>query len=580
MEVILTTEFMYSIASLSKTESKRTNDTVKSIADSNIGGGLRFHKIEHPSDRIFSYSVNRDIRIIAYIDGTRKLFLYVGHHDEAYNWIARRKLAPLSDGRIKLIVINEEYEDDENALLKELRHRKELTKELRDKLKEIESDDDAIEFILGQPEELQDELFEFISSHSKTHSIVPDHFFKVFTDDEELKKALEYPLEQWRVFLHPSQIEIIKKDISQSVFINGAPGTGKTVCLIHRIKHLETQIGDDECLILTTFKDGLKDYLFGMLRIIGYDPKKTFIDDITTLKIHEGKIKPDAKINGLFHIDNNELFYYHSGKKLKVRHLLFDEYQDFKKSQINEIKRLIQIVPFTLSFDYLQTIYRNHRNIVEDLEINKKIDLVRLDYSYRINSKILQKLKHVVRVIKVLSTQSFKFDDLGLQRFEEELIDKTHAAIDGPPIISEGYDTQSQLETKLTKEYTLLKKTYSTDEIVITAFFNDLYMSLAEEESFHIQDFPKAIRSSYKFIPTLKGKEYKVGMVILDDTICEMLNINKGVFDGTLNTGFKGGGYNYRLNLNLLFVALSRFRDYLKVFYPNKYEIIIKPIIG
>lgn len=580
MQFEVTTDLLSSISALSKIDQKRTNETLCSIAKQNTSNGLRLHKIEHPSNHIFSYSVSRDLRIIAYIDNRKVALLFVGHHDEAYNWIARRKFISLNDGTFKIIVTNEEFIDADNALINELRKTKTIEKEVLEKLKGIENDDNAIEFILDQPQEIQEELLEFIASKSRTHSLIPDHFIKVINDDRELEKALEYPLELWRIFLHPKQKQIIEKDINQSVYITGAPGTGKTICLIHRIKQFESNLKDNECLILTTFKQGLKDYLIKMLKIIGYDETKTFIDDISQLKVHEGYIKSEAKFDGLFQIDKNEVYYYHNGKKLIVRHLLFDEYQDFRKQQISAIKLLLKHVPFTLSFDYLQTIYRNSRNLIEDLETKPNIELIKLDYSYRINSKILDRLKYVVKIIKVLSAESIKLGDLGYKDFDEELIENTQAPIIGPPIITEGYADENQLEEKIRSEYTNLKKIYTTEEIVITAFFNDLFKNLQENEVFHINEFPKEIRSSYKYIPTLKGKEYKAGIVILDETICQMLNINRSIFIGTVSTGFLGGGNNFRLNLNLLFVALSRFRDYIKVYYPSKYEIIIKPILG
>ena len=161
---------------------------------------------------------------------------------------------------------------------------------------------------------------------------------------------------------------------------------------------------------------------------------------------------------------------------------------------------------------------------------------------------------------------------------EEELIQNSRAAIIGSPIEFESYDNADILDIKLQQGYNNLLNKYSADEIVITSFFNDLYKNLSEKESFHNDSIPKTLRSSYKYVPTLKGKEFKAGILILDDTICQMLNMNMSIFIGKVDTGFKGGGSNYRLNLNLFYVALSRFRDYLKIYYPSKFEIIIKPI--
>lgn len=577
MGIRITKDFLSSLSTLAKSEQKRTNETIFNIKNKNRG--LRYHKIEHPSKSIFSYSVNKDIRLISHQNKKYLTILFVGHHDDAYNWINKRKFIDSKDQEISIITLNEEIEAREDYIVQDLQKIKTLKEDLINELKNISDDDEAIEFISNQSDDIQDELLEFLVSRSKSHYIVPNHYIKVINDDNELEQALKYPLEFWRVFLHPIQGNIIRKPINQSTFITGGPGTGKTVCLIHKIKLFEKELKSNECVILTTFKKGLMDYLERMLKLLKYDTSKTFIDDISQIKLHEGKIKSNAKFNGLFHIENETLNYYNNGKKYIVKHLLFDEYQDFRKTQVKTIKQLIKYASFTLSFDYSQAIYRNVNNTIEELDTNQNIELQKLDLSYRINSKILEKLKQIVRVIRVLSSEN-RLGNFALKELEEELIENANASIIGSPLFYESYENENELNEKISTDFISLKNVFENNEIVITSFFNDLYKNLTENESFHNEKVPKEVRSSYKYITTLKGKEFKAGIVILDDTICQLLNMNRSVFQGSVDTGYLGGAGNYRLNLNLLFVALSRFRDYLKVYYPKKYEIIIQPILG
>lgn len=578
MEIRVTTELFTSFSALTKKEQKRVKETIFSIANRQSNSGLRYHKINHPCNKIFSYSINMDLRVISHQNNNYTTLLYVGHHDDSYKWISKRKFID-TEAAINIIILNENFEEIDNPLTIELHKVKSDKEDLIKQLRDIQDDDTAIEFISDQASEIQDELFEFIIGRSKSHKLIPSHFIKVMNEDEELSKALDSPLEFWRIFLHPSQKNIIDRPISHSTFLTGAPGTGKTVCLVHKIKRFENDLSENECLILTTFKTGLKEYIVRMLRLLNYDKNKTFIDDISALKLHEGTIKSNAKVDGLFQITDNTLYYFKEGKRFKVKHLFFDEFQDFRRGQVNIIKALINKASFTLSFDYSQAIYRNVKNTVHELDPEQRIDLIKLDYSYRINSKILEKLKQVVKIIRVLSHESTRLGDLGLRELEEELIENTTAAIVGAPMVLESYDDNEKLKNHLISDLDELKNDFSQEEIVITSFFSDLYQSLSESESYHIDEFPKSIQQFYKYIPTLKGKEYKAGIVILDDTICQMLNINMSVFIGRVNTEFKGGGANYRLNLNLLYVALSRFRDFLKVYYPAKYEIIIQPVL-
>jgi hypothetical protein len=580
MEIRVTKDFFTSLSLLSKSEQKHTKETIFQITNGETNAGLRYHKIDHPSKSIVSYSVNRDLRLISHESGKYSTLLYIDHHDQSYSWINKRKFINTQDKAIKIIVTKEEYEEESNPLVNNLHQFYSTDESLISALKEISDDDLAIEFISKQPVEIQDSLLEHISErNSSSHHVIPDFNIQVINDDRELQQALKFPLELWRIFLHPMQQSIVSKKMAESSFITGGPGTGKTVCLIHKIKRLESQLKENECLILTTFKPGLMEYLSNMLSLMQCDSSNIFIDDVSQIKLHEGHIKSAARISGLFQIENNACFYYNGSQKYLVKHVFFDEYQDFRRGQVNTIKKVIQYVPFTLAFDYSQAIYRNVKNTIEELSKNRSIELLQLEHSYRINSNILDKLKKLVRIIRVLSSEQ-RLGAHGLSAFDEELIENTTASITGLPIAIKSYSDEKDLYKKLGEEYSVLKGPFDTSEIVITAFFDDLYRTLSMPESHHIKSLPKSLRESYKFIPTLKGKEFKAGLVILDETICQLLNMNVSVLRGKVDTDFLGGGGNYRLHLNLLFVALSRFRDYLVVFYPAKYEIIIQPLLN
>lgn len=65
----------------------------------------------------------------------------------------------------------------------------------------------------------------------------PSHFH-VVTSDEELRDILDRPLDEWRVFLHPTQRDIVEKAWYGAVRVTGGAGTGKTVVALHRARHL------------------------------------------------------------------------------------------------------------------------------------------------------------------------------------------------------------------------------------------------------------------------------------------------------------------------------------------------------
>jgi hypothetical protein len=75
---------------------------------------------------------------------------------------------------------------------------------------------------------------------------------------DELKRLLAGPLEEWRIFLHPYQRKLVTWKTAGLVSITGAAGTGKTVALMHRAVHLARGLADPRARVLvTTFTTNL-----------------------------------------------------------------------------------------------------------------------------------------------------------------------------------------------------------------------------------------------------------------------------------------------------------------------------------
>src|SRR5690606_19412189 len=68
--------------------------------------------------------------------------------------------------------------------------------------------------------------------------------FHVVEDEVELAEILNAPLEKWRVFLHPSQRQLVEMNANGPVRVLGGAGTGKTVVAMHRAKYLVEHIFD------------------------------------------------------------------------------------------------------------------------------------------------------------------------------------------------------------------------------------------------------------------------------------------------------------------------------------------------
>ena len=71
--------------------------------------------------------------------------------------------------------------------------------------------------------------------------------FRVMSNQEELRQALEYPWEKWTVFLHPAQRQIMERTYRGPARVSGSAGTGKTIVALHRAVHLARTHSDAAC---------------------------------------------------------------------------------------------------------------------------------------------------------------------------------------------------------------------------------------------------------------------------------------------------------------------------------------------
>jgi len=86
----------------------------------------------------------------------------------------------------------------------------------------------------------------------------PRRQFYVVEDELELAAILNAPLEKWRIFLHPSQQEIVERNWNGHLRVLGGAGTGKTVAAIHRDRWLVQNVftNPKEKIFFTTFVPG------------------------------------------------------------------------------------------------------------------------------------------------------------------------------------------------------------------------------------------------------------------------------------------------------------------------------------
>ncbi len=83
---------------------------------------------------------------------------------------------------------------------------------------------------------------------------------------EELMAVLAHPFALWRVYLHPVQRTVAEARYGGPARVTGGPGTGKTVVVLHRARHLATH-GEGKVLV-TTFTSTLAESLKAGLKLL------------------------------------------------------------------------------------------------------------------------------------------------------------------------------------------------------------------------------------------------------------------------------------------------------------------------
>lgn len=93
--------------------------------------------------------------------------------------------------------------------------------------------------------------------------------FAYDANEDELEAIIsQMSMDQWRVFLHPSQEKAVRAEHSGSARIVGGAGTGKTVVVVHRTNHLLSSGDRVPRVLLTTFTRDLANSLKSQMNLL------------------------------------------------------------------------------------------------------------------------------------------------------------------------------------------------------------------------------------------------------------------------------------------------------------------------
>lgn len=294
MPVLIASDFFGSVADLQANEQARVVKFVELFQKDSTHPSISLERVNNASDDLWSARVSQDLRAIVYKDGDTWALLHAGHHDAAYNWAERKQVGLHSvTGALQIVDVE---------VAEQLAHRAPGTPQMSEHGLFAQYKDEYL-LSLGIPEawlpavraiRFEDQLFSacehlsqevaerlltlatgaFVapplpqSTDETPKGVGETRRFYVIEDVEDMRAALEAPLERWISFLHPSQRRLVDGSFSGPVKVTGSAGTGKTVVALHRAHRLAKEGYE---VLVTTYVSTLKENLERSLGLLCRD---------------------------------------------------------------------------------------------------------------------------------------------------------------------------------------------------------------------------------------------------------------------------------------------------------------------
>ena len=292
VKVAISSDFLTAFARLPRQVQGKVTEFVNKFRNNPMSPGINYEKLNSGIDKkIFSVRIDDTYRgiVVRQQEVGVYLLLWVDHHDEAYQWAARKKCeVNPKTGAIQVFDVKtmvEKVSAPDKVTLFALAKDDELLKlgvpEIQlDFVRSFISKEDFYKAEQSMPHDAyehlswlaegfpMEEVLELVLEEQNASSDNEDlaaaldvpttlKSFVVVDGEDELRRIMAEPLEKWRVFLHPTQRKIARKEYSGSARVLGGAGTGKTVVAMHRAKHLASKCEGQQRILMTTFTANL-----------------------------------------------------------------------------------------------------------------------------------------------------------------------------------------------------------------------------------------------------------------------------------------------------------------------------------
>jgi len=309
IKVAISSDFLKAFSMVSHKQQSKVREFVEKFRMNPSSAAINYEKIHCKDPNLRSVRIDDTYRGIVLKPevGNVFLLLWVDHHDKAYQW-AENKLFSIhpETGSIQVVDVGkavpptgmENTEERGKSIFHDVKDKNLLQLGIPEALlplvRTIQSEEDLDKAETSLPQEAFEALFLLAAGYTYEDVVrelekpqLPEEIdtadfakalenpdtkrrFHVVEGALELAEILNAPLEQWRVFLHPSQRKTVEMKANGPVRILGGAGTGKTVCAIHRAKYLAQNIfkAENDRILFTTFTRNLAADILENLRKI------------------------------------------------------------------------------------------------------------------------------------------------------------------------------------------------------------------------------------------------------------------------------------------------------------------------
>lgn len=236
MEVRISEEFISDISKLSSSLEQKCWNILSAIRKEDArtirvkaAPGWRIHQLK--SSPYTSISIDMNFRMLCILDAHGLRVCRIVKHDLADAPYINRNAqidTPFILDDIKIEA------KDVHGLLLAMGLPREYVRPFRD----VSDEDEFIEALSSVEKQLQSYA---LGLYETTGLIIPRSKYTFLDSSDDFEAALLGSMEEWELYLHPSQRFIVELPQDYKVAVRGPAGTGKTVCAWYRIEHLLSQ---------------------------------------------------------------------------------------------------------------------------------------------------------------------------------------------------------------------------------------------------------------------------------------------------------------------------------------------------